>query len=301
MSGARGGMGGRNGMGGMGGMGAFMPQGGSGTMALPLAALPPPDKADQPWPNPESGLPTTNLKLDFDGVAAPGYTLKTWHPTFIAQAVLAEFAATTWPALASAYIKVHDQIESAHTIDQEIRILLYLAAAERPARIGEIIAQAEDARPYWAFLLGGNPVAIPFTWALVEIGMAVGQMTGMYFKKHYNRPRPSHYYPGLITPIPTPGHPSYPNNHALQSLLASRCVSLVFEQKNADGSFKSTRPGLTEPLKALAIRVGQNREVAGVHFPSDREASKSICAAIMESLPDCPTFDMVLKEAKKEW
>ena len=66
----------------------------------------------------------------------------------------------------------------------------------------------------------------------------------------------------------------------------------------------------SEPLKALARRVGQNREIAGVHYPSDREASERIAPKVLDKLMNgkpqpkvgpSPLFREIVKEARREW
>ncbi|MBN8900380.1 MAG: hypothetical protein J0H57_05040, partial [Rhodospirillales bacterium] len=56
--------------------------------------------------------------------------------------------------------------------------------------------------------------------------------------------------------------------HALQSNIMSGLVALAC-------------PDLKEPLQALAPRVGQNREIAGMHYPSDRTASEKMAKAVL--------------------
>ena len=59
-------------------------------------------------------------------------------------------------------------------------------------------------------------------------------------------------------------------------------------------------PALAAPLMALADRVGQNREIAGVHFPSDRHASERIAAALFPVLAAGREFRTVLAGAETE-
>jgi acid phosphatase (class A) len=216
-----------------------------------------------------------------------------WGPAFRAQVVLADFAATKWAAVKEkADPKLGIILGGSNTFDsvlvEELNYLREVAAPKRAGRMTEIIAQADDASPYWSDMLLAGPSIRPFTWTLVEIGRAVGQMIVMHFKAKYNRPRPAQVYPALMPPILTPPHPSYPNSHALQSLLMSGCAAAAV-------------PDLEEPLIALARRVGENREIAGLHYLSDRKASEHIAAAVLEPLKQCGEFQNVLAAAKKEW
>jgi acid phosphatase (class A) len=128
----------------------------------------------------------------------------------------------------------------------------------------------------------------------MEIGKAVGMMVAMYFKRIYQRPRPSQVYPPLMPLLLNPPHASYPNAHALQSNLMSQLLAQ-----------NGVRRDMKEQLLALALRVGQNREIAGVHYPSDRQASKRMVPGIMKILKELrnkeSAYKDVVEQATKEW
>ena len=300
-NGSMGSMGSMGSIGSMGSMGSAGTGGGrlvDGVDVFPFAGRLAPIDSDAAakWPTGMTQLPLSGISPEFSLNTAPAHDpssnpgralIASWHPWYLAQAVMAEFAYETWKdTVASADPGAPDN--SPDKLQEEMKRLLWLAGTERPRRMAEIIKQAEDARPYWANVLGSNPVARPATWTLVEIGMAVGQMVGMHFKYKYQRPRPVSIYPALITPILTPPHPSYPNNHSLQALMMSGCCGMAC-------------PALEKPLAALALRVGENREVASVHFASDRAASEHIAPKILNVLKEGNRFKEVLRRAEEEW
>ncbi len=86
----------------------------------------------------------------------------------------------------------------------------------------------------------------------------------------YKRPRPAHVYQALQTVVPTPQHPSFPSNHTLQNKLIHLCLAGALPKPVADA--------LDAPMAALAFRIADNREVAGVHYPSDTLAGMDILA-----------------------
>ncbi len=59
-------------------------------------------------------------------------------------------------------------------------------------------------------------------------------------------------------------------------------------------------PGAERALTALADRIGRNREVAGVHYPSDTLAGKQIACAAFDLLQQCPSYKLVRDAARKE-
>ena len=78
-------------------------------------------------------------------------------------------------------------------------------------------------------------------------------------KRRYNRPRPSVVLPALHPVVPIPAYSSYPSGHATQSIVIAALMSEI-------------APKSENRLTALAVQVGCNREIAGLHYPSDTRA-----------------------------
>jgi hypothetical protein len=211
-----------------------------------------------------------------------------WDPLLRAQVVLGEFGATQWRAAITVDPKfdmalLNGAANLADEVDQLIALM-----PKRATRMGEIIAQAQDLTLYWGDLLMAAPGSRPATWVLVAVGVAVGQLVSMRLKWEFQRARPVQVYPALMPPLLTPGHASFPNSHALQSYLIS-------------GSIQRACLALEKPLNAIADRVRMNREIAGLHFPSDGEASLKIAPQVLALLDTCPSFQELIAEAKAEW
>jgi acid phosphatase (class A) len=237
--------------------------------------------------DPRPHLPTGFFPL----LMGTDFARRAWDPMLYAQAVLAEFATTDWMKKVQLDGPPSDPAKLALEIKE-------LSGHDRPAAAGhvslraarhdEILAQAQDPSLYWAGMLIASPATRPATWDLIAVATTIGQMVGMHFKLKFHRPRPVQLYPALMPPILTPPHPSYPNNHALQSLLIARFVGLA-------------APALQDPLVVLAERIGFNREVAGVHYPSDRMASASLAGQIAPFIEQGDLFKGILAEARNEW
>ena len=263
------------------------------------------------WPAKPDSLPLVDISLELTmklrheaAKFAPTYALGsvpegakedikpvTWHPVFLAQAVLAEFCTRhcDWHKTLEPPLKeLAKKFESKGEVEKELKILVYLSMAERPRRLPEIVRQADDIRPYFYSLLGGNMVGKAASSALIETGLAVGLMVAMHFRYKFNRARPWQIYPPLLPPVTTPAHPSYPNGHALQSLIIAKSLALA------------THNALEQPALAMARRIGENREVAGVHFLSDRVASQKLAGPVMELLKKTPRFKEILFRAGEE-
>lgn len=209
---------------------------------------------------------------------------RAWDPNLYAQAVLAEFAASGW--MNKVHLEPPPKDEAA--VVAEVKTLRELGFKWRARRMNEIIAQAVDLSVYWSAMLMATPSSRPATWDLIACSIAIGQMVGMHFKLKFQRPRPAQLCPALMPPILTPPHPSYPNNHALQSHLIANVISIA-------------APALASVADTLAYRIGVNREIAGVHFPSDRAAGKSLAAQLTPLVREGPLFSDILQAASEEW
>lgn len=110
-----------------------------------------------------------------------------------------------------------------------------------------------------------------------------------YFKNHFNRARPYHYYPAINATIDPPEHPSYPSGHAAQSYSIALALAEAFPNRRAD-------------LITVADKITTNREIGGVHFKSDSEAGKTVAMQLIAQMKEHPEFrewvDLVAEEAK---
>ena|GEM_PF-6797337 len=80
---------------------------------------------------------------------------------------------------------------------------------------------------------------------------------------------------------------SYPSGHSLRSAVwAAVIAKLVPDQEKA--------------LVDRAHQIGDDRVMAGMHFPSDVEAGRTLAAAIVKQMMDDPEFQKELAAAKEE-
>ena len=124
------------------------------------------------------------------------------------------------------------------------------------------------------------------------MALRVGQFQAMHYKHKFQVPRPSYLAPALMPPIDPPGHASFPSAHATESWLVARCLKEVMPVE------------AHEALDRMAERIARNREVLGVHYPSDSAAGKKLAAKTSELLLDaeaCKLFAALKADAKAEW
>jgi membrane-associated phospholipid phosphatase len=179
----------------------------------------------------------------------------------------------------------------------------------RPEVLSEALAQMTDMVGFWAGLLMFSPYSHPWTFRLARTAIVVGEFVAMYYKRMYQRARPSQLSPTLMPPIAVPGHASYPSGHATQAYLLSLLLgavmpSVVTTTLNPTATaLKGTLPDTL--LDRLAERVARNREVLGVHYPSDSAAGNSLAGKTFTLLMQCPSLNTVstgaVARAQAEW
>lgn len=130
--------------------------------------------------------------------------------------------------------------------------------------------------------------AYPATYMLMHAMIVLGKVVVVHFKNEYMRARPSQLEPRLRPLIDVPGHPAYPSGHALQMFLIAKALSTVVRSHE-----------IGEQLFTIASRVAENREWAGVHFPSDTAAGKLIAFSIFPQAVDA--YRDSFRKAAREW
>lgn len=128
---------------------------------------------------------------------------------------------------------------------------------------------------------------MPVTAALIEHVFQDGELAVLAAKATIARPRPYKVKPDLATFGHRSDSTSYPNGHATFGYLAATVLSRLVPEKR-------------QSLFAFAASYGENRMIAGTHFPSDLEAGKIAAAVIAEVLFRDPRFERDLDRAAAE-
>lgn len=126
------------------------------------------------------------------------------------------------------------------------------------------------------------------TYSLFFTTLALCEYVGLIYKDRFGRARPNQFEPRLRPLLPNPSHSSYPSNHAFQ------CFSIAY----AFSTLLPEHPASAE-LFAIAQRVAENREWAGLHYPSDTAAGKEMAQRFLPYLVEA-CADM-LGAAREEW
>jgi subtilisin family serine protease len=179
--------------------------------------------------------------------------------------------------------------ENGDTIDAEVKELLRKQENLDERRREEIKWEMDHlSRGYQAALLTG-PDAYPKTWQLINTMADLALVPVMHFKKKFARPRPNQIEPRIEPLIDVPGHPAYPSGHSTQNFLIAHVLSEVIGD-DAE---------LIGRIFAIARRVAENREWAGVHYSSDTQAGEQLARGIFPIMKQA--FEKPIKDAIKEW
>lgn len=127
----------------------------------------------------------------------------------------------------------------------------------------------------------------PATKRMLDAAQRDMELIVFQMKASFNRARPNHLATDIIPSIAVPGHPAYPSGHATQAhLLAYLLMELVPEQG--------------DQLIRDAAQIAQNREIAGVHYPSDSEAGQQLARQIVDRLLKNSDFAPLMDAARDE-
>lgn len=100
-------------------------------------------------------------------------------------------------------------------------------------------------------------------------------------------PRPYHLEPNL-KPLTTINSPSFASGHTLWAFVQAFTWSEVALEKQKD-------------FIALAEEIRRSREIMGIHYPSDNEASRQVAFKMLQYYSQNEIFKKDLSEAIAEW
>ena len=139
---------------------------------------------------------------------------------------------------------------------------------------------------------GGNTT---FITEAVEYALQQAHVVVMHQKKLFNRARPYQIRPS-VQPMFCPGHPSYPSGHSTVAHASAFCLLEII------GTTAKNDLARRGAVMQFALRVARNREIAGVHYPSDTEAGAMLARTVLDALlARDRRFQNLLTQARNEW
>ena len=268
---------------------------------LPLVTEPDTGPNAPSPPAPIGRLPIINL---------PHFPARNWSAEWYSWLALNEFVGTgwktidpttappgTWPTWVPFPAPADwSALNTGANVRGEISQLVTAASDERADALAEILSQSNEFISYFLNMMTARPGAYPYTTKVLSIASLVGTFVAIYFKNLYSRPRPSQLCPALLPPIEIPGHASFPSGHSTQAHLMALCMNDVFNglpQQNT----------MVDDLWTLADCIARNREIAGLHYPSDSAAGVAFAYLTHQLLNGAGQthYQQAVASAKGEW
>ncbi|MEL6252532.1 MAG: phosphatase PAP2 family protein [Bacteroidota bacterium] len=106
-------------------------------------------------------------------------------------------------------------------------------------------------------------------------------------KFHLLRPRPYHLDKRLQA-LANMSSPSFASGHTLWAYIQAYTWSELIPEKRID-------------FLNIAYEVGESREIMGIHYPSDEEASRVLAHKMLSLMWENPEFQKDFEAAKSEW
>lgn len=205
---------------------------------------------------------------------------------------LPEFQTVEQRAVTSAYLSAIElpppPANTSMTTVQELRTLHEYASTLREAALADI--EAEHAS------FAGQRFGGTYPWKgegtrtreLLDDILKETMPVIMTLKWKFDRVRPSYLDPTLTTAFPVPEHPAYPSGHSTQAHLIAGILSIL-DPDNTDAYFRD------------AVRIARNREIAGVHYPSDGAAGAALAVQLLPLYLATERGQELLEAARTEW
>ncbi len=143
-----------------------------------------------------------------------------------------------------------------------------IAAAQlRADRASEILVQTTNIPSFWATVVPLTQERNRHTLQLMEVLGQLCTFSELRFKHEFACARPNEYSPQIQPMIPTPLHGAYVMGHMCEAVTITVVLCALLNPAGAAGS--PAQKATCDQLWRLALRVAENRIVAGVHFPVD--------------------------------
>jgi acid phosphatase (class A) len=208
---------------------------------------------------------------------------------------LAATPPTTAPAPSSALLDLANALPAPAPVgSDELNAELNLVLALQAARTPEQTARATDenllSMASFAPALGQNftPEKLPKTAAFLNQLDLLTNAANNALKQLFNRPRPADADPHhRLKPLFAETDPGYPSGHAARAYMLALVLADLL-------------PDHREKLIARGQQLGFDRLLAGMHFPSDITAGRTLAARLHQTLLANPNFRTDLEAARKE-
>jgi membrane-associated phospholipid phosphatase len=195
------------------------------------------------------------------------------------------------------------------TLKCDIATLRTMAIEERADALAEFVSEADEFISKFLHLMSATAATHPATARMLIVADAVTALITMHYKFYFKRPRPTQIVPGLMSPIQHGGHASFPSGHSTEGhVFAALLTAVIPPSLGCSTAGGGTTIG--KSLGVLANRIARNRELAGLHYPSDSAAGVKLAGAIVANIllakdadgnDYLPNFTPLVLAATQEW
>ncbi|MGD0463882.1 MAG: phosphatase PAP2 family protein [Tepidisphaeraceae bacterium] len=178
-----------------------------------------------------------------------------------------------------------DSDQTRHEIEQ----LLQLQAGRTDADVARIKSEVKMTPFIFSEVLGSwfNPDDLPATAKFLARVMKNADSISSQAKDIFMRDRPFVVDRRIQPCVEKEKSYSYPSGHSTRSMVLALALAQIF-------------PEHADALIARAKRIGDDRALAGQHFPSDVEAGRILAKAIFQQMMKSPDFQAEIEKAKDE-
>lgn len=171
----------------------------------------------------------------------------------------------------------------------EIEQLLQLQATRTPEQVARAASEAKLKPEAFAGILGSwfTKENAPATFALLAAAKDDTKLVSKKAKQLWKRPRPPLQDARIQPAVELEKTTSYPSGHSTLGTVWSLVLAEIVPDKATD-------------LQARGREIGDDRLLAGVHFPTDVEAGRKLGAAIVKQFQASPAFQAEVAKAKAE-
>jgi acid phosphatase (class A) len=171
----------------------------------------------------------------------------------------------------------------------EIDLILKKQAARTPDDVTRIKRETHLNVYLFDTVLGSwfTEKNVPVTAALFARVGATETPVVLSAKKYWHRQRPPLQDKRVHPPIDLPKNDSYPSGHSTVGNLDALILAEL-------------APDLKDAILARGQQIGEDRIIAGVHFPSDVAAGHTLAQDVFAKLMASPDFQSDLAKAKAE-
>lgn len=173
----------------------------------------------------------------------------------------------------------------------DLAIVLWLQRTRSAADVARAASEVELSLDTFAGALGARlaPDDRPATRTLLEHVLARAAPAVREVKKAFARPRPFAQDPRVEPAVEREPTFSFPSGHATRGVLMARVLAEL-------------APARREPLREAGLRIGYDRVLGGVHFPTDVLAGQRLGDALADLILAAPEVRAELRAVRAaEW